>query len=142
MKKLCTEIEISAPAEKVWQILTNFSQYPEWNPFLTSVSGQVVVNENVDVSVLSASKQMKLHCTVARVVPNKLLVWNYHVLHPSLFRGEHRFSIESIDAGKVRFIDCEFFNGILVFTQAKDIETNTKRGFIAMDQALKARAEQ
>ena len=141
MKELCTEIEISASAEKVWQILTDFLRYPEWNPFITSASGEAVVNEKVDVSIHSASKEMKLHCTIARLVPNKILVWNYHVVHPTLFRGEHRFSIESIDAGKVRFIDCEIFNGILVFLQAKDIDTNTKQGFMAMDQALKIRAE-
>lgn len=142
MKELRTEIKISASAEKVWQFLTDFSRYPEWNPFLTSISGKAVVNENVEVSVHSASRQMKLHCSVARVVPNKLLIWKYHVFHPNLFQGEHRFSIESIDAGKVRFIDCEIFNGILVFLQAKDIDTNSKRGFMAMDQVLKARAEQ
>jgi len=142
MKELCTEIEISASAEKVWQILTDFSRYPEWNPFLTSVSGKAIVNENVEVSIHSASKEMKLHCTVARVVTNKLLIWNYHVVHPALFRGEHRFSIESIGEGKVRFIDCEVFNGFLVFLQAKDIDTNSKQGFMAMDQALKIRAEQ
>ncbi|MHB8135714.1 MAG: SRPBCC family protein [Anaerolineaceae bacterium] len=141
MKELCTKIEISASAEKVWQILTNFPQYPEWNPFITSVSGQAIVNEKVDVSIHSFSKKIKLHCTIVRVVPNKLLVWEYHVTHPILFRGEHHLSIEAIDVERVCFIDSEIFNGILVFTQAKDLDTNTKQGFVAMDQALKTRAE-
>ena len=42
----------------------------------------------------------------------------------------------------VRFVDQEIFNGLLVPLQAKDIETNSRQGFEAMDKALKIRAEQ
>jgi hypothetical protein len=65
----------------------------------------------------------------------------YHVIHPALFRGQHTFTIEPLSEGRVRFVDEEIFNGLLVFTQASDIDTNTRRGFEAMDRALKARAE-
>ena len=43
---------------------------------------------------------------------------------------------------RVRFVDRELFNGLLVPLQARDIDTNSKHGFEAMDQALKTRAEQ
>ncbi len=33
MKEIHTEIEINAPAGKVWRVLTDFPSYPEWNPF-------------------------------------------------------------------------------------------------------------
>ncbi|RYZ45415.1 MAG: SRPBCC domain-containing protein, partial [Chitinophagaceae bacterium] len=35
-KQIKTEIVINASKEKVWAILTNFSQYPQWNPFIVS----------------------------------------------------------------------------------------------------------
>lgn len=28
-----TRIEINAPIEKVWEVLLNFTDYPNWNPF-------------------------------------------------------------------------------------------------------------
>jgi uncharacterized protein YndB with AHSA1/START domain len=34
MKELHTEIEIDASAERVWDILTDFASYPQWNPFI------------------------------------------------------------------------------------------------------------
>jgi hypothetical protein len=40
------------------------------------------------------------------------------VLLPSLFRGEHRFTIEPLDADRVHFIDREIFNSLLVPLQA------------------------
>ena len=142
MKELRTEIVINASPEKVWQVLTDLDRYPEWNPFICHAIGKVKIGEPVDIDFQPDSQGLKLHCTVARNQPNRELSWKYHVTHPLLFRGEHIFTIEPLGENSVRFTDCEEFNGLLVFTQAKDIDTNTKRGFEAMDKALKARAEQ
>lgn len=84
---------------------------------------------------------MVLHCTVTKVEPNHELRWKYLVMLPVLFQGEHSMIIEPLGEDRVRFVDREVFNGLLVPLQAKDIDTNSKRGFEAMDQALKVRAE-
>lgn len=142
MKELRTEIEIQASPEQVWQVLTALDQYPEWNPFIHHAIGTAKVGESVDITVRSEPKDIHLHCTVIKVVPNQELCWTYHVILPILFRGEHRFRIEPIGNNCVRFIDREIFNGLLVFSQARQIETDSKQGFEDMDRALKARAEQ
>ena len=141
MKELRTEIEIQASPDTVWQVLTDLDKYPEWNPFIHHAIGMAQVGKKVDITFKSGSKEMMLHCTVVKVEPNKELRWKYHVVLPVLFNGEHSFIIEQIDSNKVRFVDREIFNGILVSSQAKDIDTNSKQGFEAMDKALKARAE-
>lgn len=141
MKELRTEIEIQASPEKVWQILTNLGEYPQWNPFIHHAIGTAKVGEKVDITFRSGSKEMTLHCTVVKVEPNRELRWKYHVILPALFSGEHSFVIEPIDNNRVRFVDREIFNGLLVSSQARDIDTNSKHGFEAMDKALKARAE-
>lgn len=141
MKELRTEIEIQATPEKVWQILTDLSRYPEWNPFISPAIGKTEVGEMVDITVPSGAKKMILHCKVIKAEPNRELCWKYHVLLPGLFGGEHSFTIEPTEANRVRFIDREIFSGLLVPLQAKDIDTKSKRGFEAMDQVLKARAE-
>ncbi len=40
MKVIHTEIEINAPAEAVWRVLTDFAAYPEWNPFVPPSGGR------------------------------------------------------------------------------------------------------
>jgi hypothetical protein len=142
MKELRTEIEIQATPDKVWQVLTNLDKYTEWNPFIHHAIGTAKVGEKVDITFRSGSKDMTLHCTVVRVEPNRELCWKYHVILPSLWSGEHSFTIEPMGANQVRFIDVEIFNGLLIPLQAKDIDTNSRRDFEAMDKALKARAEQ
>jgi hypothetical protein len=141
MKELRTEIEIQATPDKVWQVLTNLDQYPEWNPFIHHAIGKAKLGEKVDITFRSGSKEMTLHCIVVKVEPNKELCWKYHVVLPVLFSGEHSFIIEQVEGNKIRFTDREIFNGLLVSTQAKDIDTHSKEGFEAMDKALKARAE-
>ena len=34
VKELHSEIEINAPVERVWEVLTDFASYPRWNPFI------------------------------------------------------------------------------------------------------------
>ena len=142
MKELRTEIEIEASAEKVWQILADLDRWPEWNPFIHHALGKAQVGETVDITVRSTPKDLTLYCRVTRVEPHRELCWKYHVVAPVLFSGEHHFQLEPIAANRVRFIDREIFKGLLVPLQAKDIDTNSKRGFEEMDKALKARAEQ
>ena len=50
MKELCTEIDIQASPEKVWQVLTNLEKYPEWNPFIHHAIGSAKVGEKVDIT--------------------------------------------------------------------------------------------
>jgi hypothetical protein len=142
MKELRTEIRINAPAEKVWKILTDLDKYPEWNPFIHHAIGKAESGEKVDISFLNGKKDMTLHCKITRLVPEKELSWEYKVMHPGLWYGEHSFTIEPEGENRVRFIDIEVFTGLLIPFLAKDIDTNSRRDFEAMDKALKQRAEE
>jgi uncharacterized protein YndB with AHSA1/START domain len=42
-KELISSIDIEAPAEKVWELLIDFTAYPTWNPFITRAEGTVEV---------------------------------------------------------------------------------------------------
>jgi hypothetical protein len=141
MKENRNEVEIQATPTRVWEVLTDFDKYAEWNPLLTHVEGELNVGEKVNLTAKSATSEMNLLCTVNTVEPNHQFSWKFHVGLPVLFRGEHIFKIEPINEHKVRFIDREIFHGLLVPLQAKNLETNAKPAMIAMGKALKARVE-
>ena len=42
MKKISTQIQIDATAEKVWLVLMTFENYPDWNPFVRKIEGQEI----------------------------------------------------------------------------------------------------
>ena len=142
MKELHTQIEIEAPAEQVWQVLTDFAAYPEWNPFIRRVNGRPEVDEQLVVRMRpSGTKGMTFRPTVLKVEPNRQLRWLGHLLVPGLFDGEHIFEIEEVDEDRVLFTQREIFRGLLVPLLARSLDRDTQRGFEEMNRALRERAE-
>ena len=61
MKELHSEIEINAPAQHVWEVLTDFASYPQWNPFIRRASGVPRTGERLEVRMEpSGSRGMTL----------------------------------------------------------------------------------
>ena len=140
---LRTEIEIDAPADRVWDVLTDFTAYPDWNPFIRRAGGPVRVGSRLEARLQPpAGRAMTLRPTVLAAVPNRELRWLGHLFVPGLFDGEHGFRIESLASDRVRFVQEERFAGLLAPLVLRFVERDTRQGFEAMNRALKARAEQ
>lgn len=140
--RLHTEIEIAATPERVWSILTDFPFYPEWNPFIVSINGDVKQGAKLQVQIQpSGGSSMTFRPRLVAVELGKELRWLGHFLFPNLFDGEHRFAIEPIADGRVRFTQSEHFSGLLLPLFKKNLAQTTKTGFEAMNRAIKARAE-
>ena len=143
MKELRSEIEIQASAERVWQLLTDFASFPQWNPFMRRASGEATPGAQLEVHLQpSGARGMTFKPTVLKAEPGRELRWLGHLLIPGLFDGEHILIIEPLEAKRVRFVQREIFTGVLVPFFAHGLDTDTQRGFEEMNHALKARAEQ
>lgn len=137
-----TNIVINAPIDTVWNVLTDFNKYSEWNSFIPSLTGNVKADEKITVNiVLPGSKGMTLKPRVLKYEENKELKWLGHLLFKGLFDGEHRF--ELIDNGDktTTFIQSEKFRGILVPFFKKMLNVKTVNGFNQMNKELKKRCE-
>lgn len=143
MPELDSTIEINAPAETVWQILTDFSRFPEWNPFMRRASGEVKPGAQLQVYLQpSNASGMTFRPTVLKAEPSRELRWLGSLFVRGLFDGEHVLKIEPLDPNRVRFTQHENFSGILAPLILSFIGKDTVRGFSEMNQALKARAEE
>ena len=141
MLTLATEIDIAAPAARVWDVLTDFAAYPEWNPFIRRIDGLPAARTTLIVRIQPpGGRAMSFRPTILRVEPERELAWRGRTLLPGLFDGEHLFVIEPRGAG-VRFRHGETFSGVLVPLLRRSLETTTRRGFEDMNAALKRRVE-
>jgi len=139
---LHTEVDIDASAERMWAVLSDFASYPQWNPFIRSVVGVPQQGARLRIVVQpSGSKVMRFSPVVLAAEAGRELRWLGRLLLPGVFDGEHRFAIELLGEGKVRFQQSERFSGILVGLLRASLDRDTKRGFEEMNQALKLRAE-
>lgn len=144
MKYIYSEIEIKATPERVWHILTDFSSFPEWNPFIRTAKGEIRVGKRLKVKLKPPKGMgMTFKPKVLTARPNQELSWLGHLFIPWLFDGRHIFTIVPLDENKVMFVQRERFIGILVpLFWLIGVFKNTLGGFEAMNQALKERAEQ
>lgn len=141
MFEINNDIEIEGPVERVWEVLTGFDSFHEWNPVIRNVAGPLTVGKHVVISVAAASGHLDWNVAVVRVDPGREFAWTFSERHPSLYRGEHTFRLEPVGAQRTRYVDRETFNGLLVPLRKRRLGTVTKAGMIAMGDALKQRVE-
>jgi hypothetical protein len=142
MHRIETQIEINAPAERVWSLLMDFPSYPRWNPFIRSIDGNPMVGQSLNVLIQPpGSKAMRFRPTVLKVEPNREFRWKGKLLVPGLFDGEHYFKLEPKPGGGLVFRQGEMFSGLLVPLLKRSLDGATKQGFIAMNEALGREAE-
>ena len=124
-KEINTEILINASPEKVWSVLTNFQNYPKWNPFVKSLTGNVKVGNKIKVVMPG----MTFKPTVLAFEQPKEFGWLGHLFFSGLFDGEHSFVLIDNKNGTTTFRQNEKFKGVLVALFKKMIDTSTKKGF-------------
>ena len=137
-----TQIDIDAPPERVWDVLTDFERHPEWNPFIREIRGEVREGAPLYVRLGPPDgKPMTFKPVVTSAEPARSFSWLGTLLAPWVFRGEHEFRLDPLGAGRTRFHHGEAFGGVLVPVLRKSLDTATRRGFELMNEALKAEAE-
>lgn len=141
MKTIRTEIIISASREQVWQVLTDFAAYPEWNPFIHTKGAAVEGSYLENTMYLEGRSPQHFRPRVLVANPGRELRWLGKFLISGLFDGEHYFQLEAIDDHTTRLVHGENFKGLLVGLLLKMIGTETQQAFERMNHALKARLE-
>jgi hypothetical protein len=142
VRELSQDIEIEAPPERVWAVITDFAAYPEWNPFIRRVSGELREGARLEVRIEPpGARATTFKPTVRAVEENRELRWLGRLVAPGIFDGEHSLRLEPLDEGRTRFVQSERFTGLLVGL-VKGTLAKTEAGFEQMNTALKARVEQ
>lgn len=141
-RSLETEIDVQAPASDVWTVLTTTIDYPDWNPFVRTVQGELRPGERPSVTIQPPGKSAMTFTPVVLVsIPDRELRWRGQLGLPGLFDGEHYFLLEETAPGVTRLTHGENFSGMLVLPILRMIRNSTAAGFDAMNSALKIRAE-
>jgi len=142
VNEVFSEIEIQASAECVWQVLSDFASYPEWNPFIRRISGQPKEGTRLRVYIEPpGTKGRTFRPKVLKAEAKRELRWLGRLLIPGLFNGDHIFTIEQIGSERVRFVQREIFSGLLVSFLLQGLDMKIRRGFEQMNQALKLQVE-
>ena len=139
MRTVSSAIEIAAPPERVWAVLTDLAAYPQWNPLFPQASGQIVVGGRLTLaSRPTVGRAMTIRPKVVAAEPGAELRWVSSL--PGIIGGEHSFTLTAAGHG-TRLVQSETFSGLLARFSVKTIAA-ARADFADLNQALKRRAEQ
>ena len=131
-----SEIVINAPADKIWSVLTDVQNFPEWEPNVTKVEGKAALGEEITVHTKFSERAFPV--TVSEFVPEKRMVWSSG-MPLGLFKGARTFTLTPVDGG-IKVKTREEFSGLLLPLfrgQIGDLQPT----FDAFAEALKVKAE-
>lgn len=141
-RELITTIEIKAPIERVWNVLTDFPTYPQWNPMIRQVTGELRTGGRLSVHFQPAGrKPRRFKPKLILVAPNRELRWLGWPRFPTLFDSEHYWRLQTVSDGSTHLEHGMVMYGLLAPVAAILMEDASRAPFEAMNRAHKARAE-
>ena len=141
MPQFESHIDIEASPARVWDVLTDFGRYAEWNPLFPIVEGSIANGSRVRLALKPPfGKRIALRGRIVRVEAERELIPRCGTLVPGLYQCESSFRIESAD-GKVRLHHHETYGGGLMVIVAGGQGERMREGCFALNLAIKRRAE-
>jgi hypothetical protein len=138
-----TTFAVDAPADRVWEVLTDFERYPEWNPSLPSIKGEPRLGSTVELTLgMPGRPSPKVKAKLTDVVPNRRLVWDGNLGSDRIFAGHREFLIDPQPEGSVLFTHVEDVSGLLFPLFRAFMGSAIQRHHDGLNAAIKERAEE
>ncbi|MFL6431433.1 MAG: SRPBCC family protein [Nitrososphaeraceae archaeon] len=142
MKEIHTQIDIKASAERAWQVLIDFNNYSQWNPFIRQINGAPKVGTKLEIHLHTASGKRRIYKpTVTKLEPYHELRWFGKSFVPGMFNGEHIFNIETLGVNHILFLHREVFTGFGVALAGDRLDRDLYQSFEKMNNAFKEKLE-
>jgi hypothetical protein len=141
MRELRTEIDIAAPITKVWNILTDFDHWKDWNP-ISQASGAASLGSKLTITMggCEGKDGMKYRPIITHLEEPKSFRWRGVMMAGFLFTNDKVFELEETSSG-TRLIHREEFSGLLVPMFWGKLNQGALPMLKSMNDALKVIAE-
>jgi hypothetical protein len=113
-KTLVNEVTVDASAATVWEILTDFDGYGDWNPVVTSISGERRLGAELELALRRPGADVEeLHPEIVIWRPNRKFRWMSRRFLPGISDREYEVILEPLDDGRVRVLQEMHLEGVL-----------------------------
>lgn len=134
-------VEIDAPIELVWDVLTDVASYAEWNPFTTCRDTELKLGLPVHLDVRLGLYRRKQTEWVRDLEPPNLLSWGMHMGAPFLLDSLREQRLTALSATRCTYCSTDLLHGWLTPLVMVSFAGIVRRGFNDVGAALKQRAE-
>jgi uncharacterized protein YndB with AHSA1/START domain len=137
------ELDVDAPAEIVWEVVSDLSRYVEWNPFVVRASSTCEVGAPIrmKVQLFSSFAQSQTEEITDFIAPERIC-WGL-VGGGSLALSSRRCQAVAADGpSRSRYVSEFQLSGWFATVVMALLGRRLESGFRGMSEAVKARAEQ
>lgn len=139
--KIEHRIGVAAPAEVIWNSLAEPETWPAWNPLYPQAEGKLGFGARLRLTVhLQGQPDRVIEPVVTDWIPGDRLHWDVSMMG-GLVKSTRYFEIDRVSETGCIVSNGEVFRGLLGPSAAHRIGHAIWKGFEAMGEALKARAE-
>ena len=141
--RIQTSIDIDAPADRVWAILTDFEHYGAWNPLILRVKtvSQPRVGMDLQFVVSLAGRKMKRTHVLSRFdASTRVLGWTLKSDATWWAHGERVQRVESLGPGRCRYTNDEQVHGLIGVISGLLVEAKVRAALEAVGRELAVRA--
>ena len=134
-------LDIEAPAELVWQVITDFPRYGEWNPFIVACESTLKPGDPIDLQVVLTSRPQKQREWIISHTPGVEFTYSMKPV-PGLLRSRRQHKLTPLGPGRCRYESHFELAGLMRPLVLALFGNGMKRGFAGMTAGIKTRAEQ
>lgn len=144
MQTVKTEIDIEAPPEKVWGIITDIGKWQEWSPTINGSEGEAAVGTTLTITMMGKESDKdgpKYNPKIIRMDKPTYFHWQAHMMAGFIFTNDKIIELEATLIG-TKVTHTETFKGLMAALMRGQIDKGVPPMLNMMNEALKNTAEQ
>lgn len=142
MKKIYTELDISAPQSQIWERLMDFETWPEWNPIVFKFDGQAKVGTSLNITMTNSNGKAgrAYQAQITNLNAPLLFSFKAKMMANFLFSVERNITL-SADKDSTKLVQEEIYTGLMVPLFWKKLNHDATLMLNAMNNGLKSAVE-
>jgi len=136
-------VEIDAPASLVWEVLTDYGRYAEWNTFCPGIetTGELGDLVRMQVRIPGTDQTIPVNEYLVACERERLLSWEQRPTDGNKDAARRDQYVEAVGPQRSRYFTTDLFLGLNADTIMREHGAWVKQGFDQVARDLKARAE-
>lgn len=135
-------VYIDAPADLVWQVITDLPRYGEWNPFVLRCESSLIPGEPIDMLVnVAGSAPRRQREWIRSNTPGRELSYTMRPAPLGALRSLRSHTVTAVTDERTRYESHFELEGWLRPVVAAILGRNLRRGFDGMTTGIQRRAE-
>lgn len=143
MQTIESAIEIQAPPERVWAVITDIEKWQDWSPTINASQGEAAVDSTVTITMIGKEPGKdgpKYSPKIIKMDEPNYFHWRAHMMAGFIFTNDKIFELEKTESG-TKLTHIETFKGIMAAMMKGQMEKGVPPMLSAMNDALKRIAE-